>query len=105
MQTQMLGSGMANAMQNGPIAAAAAGIPPQDSSEAFFDLLKKNVNGKNSPTQNPLMQHDPIQEFTPRFPGNKVMEQSGLQAKKEGVSLLTSYIVRGSIIYTVYVYV
>jgi hypothetical protein len=49
MQTQMLASGMTNGMPNDPTGA-------KDSSELFFDLLKKN---SNVPTIDPMMHHDP----------------------------------------------
>ncbi|KAF1318546.1 hypothetical protein FI667_g13836, partial [Globisporangium splendens] len=79
---QLIASMKAQLESSGPAAGAMQSMDQQDDADsALFEMLKATVktgtggaNGKN----------DNATDFKPRFPGNKVMEASGLAAKQEG---------------------
>lgn len=67
MQSQLQAAGL-----------GAASRPQGDADAALFDMLKRSGAPGGATTPN-----DP--EFTPRFPGDKVMEADGLKATPEGM--------------------
>ncbi|KAF1317448.1 60s ribosomal protein l21-1, partial [Globisporangium splendens] len=79
---QLIASMKAQLESSGPAAGVMQSMDQQgDADSALFEMLKATAKTRTGGANG---ENDNATDFKPRFPGNKVMEASGLAAKQEG---------------------